>query len=205
MAYVTTGEAANMLGVGLNTIKRWIASGDLRGIRTPGGHWRIPELELQNFMQTHGMLTPGRDKKDPARVLIVDDAPSVCSLLTAVLEQAEFSSEVKCAHDGYTGLIQIGSWRPDVLVLDIFMPGINGLDVLHRLRDDRELLGDMAIVVITSAFDQPDVMQAVRKAEPQAILPKPVDAQQFLISISACLAPPATVPPNTYESRRILP
>jgi excisionase family DNA binding protein len=205
MAYVTTGEAANRLGVGLNTIKRWIAGGNLHGIRTPGGHWRIPDDELLRFMQTHGMLKPDRDKKDPARVLIVDDAPSVCSLLSAVLEQAEFSSEVKCAHDGYTGLIQIGSWQPDVLVLDIFMPGINGLDVLHRLRDDRELLGDMAIVVITSAFDQPDVMQAVRKAEPRAILPKPVDAQQFLTTVSACLAPPATVPPNAHESRRAFP
>jgi excisionase family DNA binding protein len=205
MAYITTGEAADKLGVGLNTIKRWIASGNLHGIRTPGGHWRIPDQELLGFMQSHGMLASARDEKDAARVLIVDDDPSVCSLLAAVLEQAEFSSETKCAHDGCSGLIQIGAWRPDVLVLDIFMPGINGLDVLHRLRNDRELLGNMAIVVITSAFDQPDVIRAVRKAEPQAVLPKPIDAQQFLTTVSACLAASAVTPRNARESGHAFP
>lgn len=205
MHYVTTGEAANMLGVGLNTIKRWIASGDLQGIRTLGGHWRIPDLELQDFMQAHGMLTLARDKKAPTRVLIVDDTPSVCSLLSAVLEQANFPSDVKCAHDGCTGLIQIGSWQPDVLVLDILMPGINGLDVLRRLRNDSELLGNMAIVVITSAFDQPEIMRAVRRAKPDAVLPKPVDAQQFLATISACLVQAASIPRDTHESGQALP
>jgi excisionase family DNA binding protein len=202
MAYITTGEAADKLGVGLNTIKRWIASGNLHGIRTPGGHWRIPDQELLGFMQSHGMLASARDEKDAARVLIVDDDPSVCSLLAAVLEQAEFSSETKCAHDGCTGLIQIGSWRPDVLVLDIFMPGINGLDVLHRLHNDRELLGNMAIVVITSAFDQSNLMRTVREAGPVAVLPKPIDAQQFLATINTCLTAPATVPPNAHKSRK---
>jgi excisionase family DNA binding protein len=204
MTYVTTGKAADMLGVGLNTIKRWIASGDLRGIRTPGGHWRIPDLELQSFMHAHGMSPPARDKQEPARVLIVDDAPSVCSLLTAVLEEAEFASEVKCAHDGCTGLIQIGSWQPDVLVLDILMPGINGLDVLDRLRKDRELAGNMAIVVITSAFDQPDVVQAVRQAKPHAIVPKPIDAQEFLSAVRACLTPLAADPANAHASTGVL-
>jgi CheY-like chemotaxis protein len=143
------------------------------------------------------MLTPARDGKDPARILIVDDDPFVCSLLTALLEQAGFFSEVKCAHDGGTGLIQIGSWQPDVLVLDIFMPGINKL--LHYLENNRKLLGDMTIVVITSAFDQPNVIRTVRKAKPDAVLPKPIDAQQFLTTVSAYLIPPATVPPTAHE------
>ena len=190
MAYVTTGEAAKLLGVGLNTVKRWIASGDLRGIRTPGGHWRIPEAALRSFMQARGMRIPMREDKAALRVLIVDDDQAACTMLAAILEQLDPAPEVKCVHDGYTGLIQIGSWRPDVLVLDILMPGINGLDVLHRLRSDRELLGDMAMVVVTSAFDQADLMRRVRQAAPDAILPKPVNAQRFLGVIEACLSRP---------------
>jgi len=191
MTYVTTGEAARVFGVGLNTIKRWIASGDLQGIRTPGGHWRIPEAALLGFMQAHGMPQP-RDEAAPARLLIVDDDPSVCALLSAVLEQAEFCCQVKSVHDGYMGLIQIGSWRPDVLVLDILMPGIDGVEVLHRLRGDRELLGGMAIVVITGVFDQPEFMRAVREAGPDVVLPKPVDVRQFLTAVGAYLSPPPT-------------
>jgi len=201
MTYVTTGEAAHMLGVGLNTIKRWIASGDLRGIQTPGGHWRIPDEALHGFMRKHGFSTTTRPPGTPPRVLIVDDDPSVCALLEAMLEQAGFSSEVKCIRDGYAGLVQIGAWRPDVLVLDIIMPGMNGLDVLRRLRDDHELLGNMAIVVVTSAFDQPDIIRAVRKAGPDAVLPKPVDARQFLAAIGACLVQPATDQQGTHEPK----
>jgi excisionase family DNA binding protein len=187
MVYMTTGEAARMLGVGLNTIKRWISSGDLRGVRMPGGHWRIPQDDLHSFMLEHDMQIPASDESTPARVLIVDDDPSECALLKALLEQADFLSEVQCAHDGYTGLVRIGAWRPDVLVLDILMPGINGLEVLRRLRAGPDL-GDMAIVVITAIFDQPDVIQAVRAAGVAAMLPKPVEARQFLAAVGACLA-----------------
>jgi len=205
MTYVTTGEAAQELGVGLNTIKRWIANGDLRGIQTPGGHWRIPETALHSFMREHGFSAVPHASNTPPRVLIVDDDPSVCALLESILEQADFPCEVKCARDGYTGLVQIGAWQPDVLVLDILMPVFNGLDVLHSLRNNRELPGGMAIVVITSAFDRPDIMRAVRKAGPDAMLPKPVDARQFLAAMSACLTPPVAVPRTVRESRRVLP
>ena len=187
MTYVTTGEAARTLGVGLNTIKRWIASGDLRGIRMPGGHWRIPESELHSFMLQRGMPIPAGDKVAPARVLIVDDDPVACTLLEVMLEQADFPAEVQCVHDGYTGLVRIGAWRPDVLVLDILMPGINGLEVLRRLRAGPDV-GDMAIVVITATFDQPEVMQAARAAGVVAMLPKPVESCQFLAAVGKSVA-----------------
>jgi len=203
MVYVTTGEAAQELGVGLNTIKRWIANGDLQGIQTPGGHWRIPEEALHGFMREHGFSAAPHTPNATPRVLVVDDDPSVCALLEAILEQADFPCEVKSARDGYAGLVQIGSWRPDVLVLDILMPVFNGLDVLHSLKYNRELPGGMAIVVITSAFDRPDIMRTVRKAGPDAVLPKPVDARQFLAAIGACLASPATIPQGAGVSRAV--
>lgn len=188
MSYKTTGEAARTLGVGLNTIKRWIKNGDLRGVCTPGGHWRIPKEELQRFMSQHGMPMLVKDEVPPVRVLIVDDDPSACALFAGMLEQADFSSEIKCVHDGYSGLVQVGAWKPNVLVLDILMPGINGLEVLRRLRAGPEL-EDMAILVITATFDQLDVMQSVKAAGVSAILHKPVDRSQFLAAIAACLAP----------------
>ncbi|WP_434782217.1 response regulator [Ferrovum myxofaciens] len=190
---MTTGEAARMLGVGLNTVKRWINRGDLRGVCTPGGHWRISKEDLYAFMRGKGLPIPGRDKTTPVRMLIVDDDPFVCTLLRAVLEQADFPSETQCVHDGYTGLMRIGAWRPDVLVLDILMPGINGLEVLNRIRADPDL-DDMAIVVITAIFDRSDVVQAARSAGVAAILPKPVEARRLLDIIGACMALPVPFP-----------
>lgn len=189
MVYKTTGETAKMLGVGLNTVKRWINNGDLRAVQTPGGHWRVPEENLQQFMQARGIPTAkrGRAHQGAARILIVDDDQSVCTLLEAVLEQADFSYEAQSVIDGYTGLMRIGSWRPDVLVLDILMPDMNGLEVLNRIRADADL-DDMAIILITAAFDQPGVKQAARSARVAALLPKPLEVQRFLDTIKASLA-----------------
>ena len=187
MAYVTTGDAARMLGVGLNTVKRWIGSGALQGVCTPGGHWRISREDLYAFMKSNGMPIPERKKACPFRVLIIDDDPVVCALHQALLEHAGFPSEIQCVHDGYTGLMRIGSWRPDVLVLDVLMPGIDGLEVLHRIRADHDL-DEMAIILVTAIFDQHEVVQAARSAGVAAILPKPVESRRLLDIVGACLA-----------------
>ena len=197
---MTTGEAARMLGVGLNTVKRWINSGDLRGGRTPGGHWRISKDDLNAFMRTKGLPIPGRRKTAPARVLVVDDDPAECTLLKAVLEQADFPLNIQCVHDGYTGLMRIGAWRPDMLVLDILMPGIDGLEVLNRIRADPHL-DDMAIVVVTALFDRSDVVQAARSAGAAALLPKPLEARRLLDIVGACLAAPVVCPDGAQEDR----
>lgn len=187
MAYITTGEAARILGIGLNTVKRWISSGALRGVCTPGGHWRISEEDLHQFMQENGMPIPGKGRETLARILVVDDDASVCALHKAILEHADFHADIQCIHDGYTGLMKIGSWRPDVLVLDILMPGMDGLEVLRRIRADHNLCG-MAIIVVTGTYDRPDIAQAARNAGVAAVLPKPVEARRLLDVVGACLA-----------------
>ena len=185
MAYISTGEAARMLGVGLNTVKRWISNGALRGVCTPGGHWRIAKEDLREFMRSSGMHPKAR--KMPGRVLVIDDEPSVCALHKAILEHADFPTEVQCVDDGYTGLIRIGTWRPDVLILDIIMPGINGLEVLRRIRADRDL-DDMAIIVVTATFDQAEVAKTLQASGVVAILPKPLEPQRLLDIVGTWLA-----------------
>jgi len=202
MVYVTTGGAARMLGVGVNTVKRWIGSGDLTGIQTPGGHWRLPEPSLLSFMRKRGMSIPTSGGSGPAKVLVIDDDPATWTLIEGILEQAEFSSQVKCVGDGYTGLVEIGSWQPDVLVLDILMPGINGLEVLDRLRSNQQLAGNMAIIVVTAAFDEPDISRQVWEATPNALLPKPVEAEQFLTTVRDALLSMGILAHGEYELSR---
>lgn len=191
MSYLTTGEAARMCGVAVNSIKRWIRQGRIPHIQTPGGHWRIPRREFLRFMDT---LQPQAGPEPLPRILIIDDDPQVCDILSSALASgASFPHETSCAHDGYTGLIQIGRWRPSLLVLDIVMPGINGLELLHRLHAVPELRGDMRIIVSTAADDRPLVMRKIEEAKPDAILLKPVGVETFLHTVSSLLWPTPAV------------
>lgn len=68
----------------------------------------------------------------PFKILVIDDDPGVCRLIQDVLEVEGF--EVSVAHDGYAGLRQIDADRPDCVILDVMMPGLDGHRVLTRIR-----------------------------------------------------------------------
>ena len=87
------------------------------------------------------------------RVLVVDDEPDVLLLCRLNLEQQGF--EVLAASDGRTALELLGEERPDVVVLDLMMPGLSGYDVLEAIRGEEEL-GETPILVLTARSLQAD-------------------------------------------------
>jgi len=100
------------------------------------------------------------------------------------MKMASFPNEVSCAYDGYTGLIRIGEMRPNLLVLDIMMPEINGLELLHRLRSSQEAGADMRILVLTGAKDRDLVVRNIQDAAPDALLFKPVGVNELLETVN---------------------
>jgi len=181
MKYITTGEAARSCGVGINTVKRWIQKGELQCVVTPGGHWRIAEQEFQHFLKTHKMDQPAAAKR-PYKVLLIDDDQPICSLIEDSLELSSLDIEFSCAHDGYTGLMKVGSIQPDLLILDIMLPEINGLELLSRIRKT-DLCHQLRVVVITGAGDLRVVKRALEKAAPDGIFYKPF----AIAELTACI------------------
>jgi two-component system, OmpR family, alkaline phosphatase synthesis response regulator PhoP len=84
------------------------------------------------------------------KVLIVDDDTSIVDLLTSYLRREGFN--VEAARDGQAGLTQARRWRPDVVVLDIMLPGLDGLEVLRRLRAESSAY----VVMLTAKADETD-------------------------------------------------
>ena len=89
-----------------------------------------------------------------ASVLVVDDDDDICDLLSFRLEQAGF--DVQVTGDGVAALAAIGQHRPDVVILDISLPGMSGLDVCRLLRAD-PATADIAIIVLTGRAHESDV------------------------------------------------
>ena len=175
--YITTGKASRMCGVGINTMKRWIQKGELKCVITPGGHWRIAEDEFQRFLDK--LQTDSSKPAVIGKVLLIEDDPAMRSLIEGAFELAGYETDFDCAHDGYSGLMKIGAMRPDLVVLDIMLPEINGLELMQRIRTS-EISRGARILVITGAGDRRLVKRALDKARPDAIFLKPFDIDQLI-------------------------
>lgn len=184
MGFITTGKAAEICGVGVNTIKNWIKNGHLQAIQLPGGHWRIPRGEFERFLE--GMGLPGSNGCAGApRVLVIDDDTHVHEFVREACELCcDAEVELAFAEDGLAGLIEIGRFRPQLLVLDIMMPGINGLELIQRIKADVARYGDIKILAMTGAQEKRLVMHRLRQAAPDAVLLKPVSVADFSATLS---------------------
>ncbi len=193
--YLTTGEAAKKCGVKLNTIKNWIRNGEITAIQTPGGHWRIPRDTFLIFMEKfNAPATPTDTNASEHRILVIDDEESAHELVVGALNVHYPDCEVHSAHDGYSGLIDIGRLQPNLVILDIMMPDINGLEIIRRLKAVDSPLPNAKIIAITAASDRPLVIRRIHQSGIEALLFKPLDINALIDAVRNSLAIPVCNP-----------
>lgn len=110
------------------------------------------------------------------RVLVVDDDPSVRRLLSVQLGLA--GHEVHVADDGAAALVALGQQKPDVMVLDVMMPLIDGWGVLEAIRAKPQFV-DLPVILLT-AKSQPSDVEHSYDVGASVVLSKPYDAEQLL-------------------------
>ena len=122
------------------------------------------------------------------RVLIVDDNAVQLSALSRSLKRHADRLEVVNATNGIDALVMVGSFHPHFIVLDIFMPEIDGLEVCRRLKKRHETK-DVQVVIVSGGLT-PALEKKALEAGAVRCLPKPIDVQALLGCI---LAPSADV------------
>ncbi len=168
--FVTTGQAARHCQVSVPALRRWIQHGQLKAFKTPGGHLRIVGEEFQRFLREHGMPAYPTLPSE-ARILVVDDEPDVVGLFMEFLAGDPRGFKLETATDGYEALIKVGAFRPSLLLLDILMPRVDGVEVCRRLKADPETRA----IKILGITGHPDSIPALLEAGADACLTKPVD------------------------------
>ena len=165
---LTTGQIAKLSHVHINVVKKWISEGLLTAYRLPAGHFRIEKSHYLQFLKTTGMPLPEelRDITTPA-ILAIDDDVAQLELLTDYLSSIGFL--VETATDGHLGLIQVGALQPDLILLDINMPKVNGFDVLNALHKQLER---PEIIIMTGEYDA-DLLERLKSYDIRHILHKP--------------------------------
>ena len=173
----TTGEAAKVCKVSQQTIIRCFDNGQLKGFRVPGSKFRrIPREALYRFMRDNGIPTDALES-GKRKVLLVDDDVEIVDLLErALIDDGRF--EVRVASNGFDAGMMVKEYRPDLIVLDVMLPDINGKEVCHRVRADPNL--EEVRIICISGMVEDDKIAELKLAGADDFVHKPFDVDMLI-------------------------
>ena len=173
----TTGEAAKICKVSQQTIIRCFDSGQLKGFRVPGSRFRrIPREQLYAFMRDNGIPTDALDS-GKRKVLIVDDDQELVELIVDVLDK-DGRFEVRTVNNGFDAGMMVKEYHPDLIVLDVMLPDINGKEVCQRVRSDKSM-DDVRIICISGMVEE-DKIEDLKASGANDFVHKPFEVETLI-------------------------
>jgi excisionase family DNA binding protein len=171
---LTSHQVGELLQVNPSSINKWVNDGRIQAFRTPGGHRRIRVADLVAFLEKHKMPVPRTlSSISRRRLLVVDDNQKHLEALKRRLKTHADRVDFATASNGIDALVQVGAFKPHLIVLDVFMGELDGLEVCRRLKANPDTRG--IDVIMTSGQLTPTVEEDAARAGAMRCLPKPLD------------------------------
>jgi excisionase family DNA binding protein len=168
--WLTLGQAAKFLGVAQSTIRKWSDQGRVPAFYTPGGHRRYRRRDLEAFLDRSG---PGGKSGGPL-VLVVDDDARLREFMRVNLEMEGYS--VREASSAEEALGSIEDQAPELVLLDVVMPGVDGWEMLQRMQ---ERYGSIPVIMFSGQVDANSAADAEQRGA-RGFVGKPFDPQQLI-------------------------
>src|SRR5438067_6069896 len=183
--WLTLGQAAKYLGVAQSTIRKWSDVGRVPAFYTPGGHRRYRRSDLDTFLERSG---PGGKGREGPVVLVVDDDPAVREVVRANLELEGYT--VHEAGSAEEGMRLLDAEPPDLILLDVMMPQVDGWEMLRRVQEQH---GTGSIPVIMFSGQLESGVADAKERGAQAFVGKPFDLRSIVEQtkqiVPTCSAP----------------
>jgi excisionase family DNA binding protein len=174
--WLTLGQAARYLGVAQSTIRKWSDQGRLSAFYTPGGHRRYRLRDLEAFVAGSAGSAPASRSRPAPLVLIVDDDPRIREFVRVNLEMDGFA--VREAGSADEGLAALEDEPPDLILLDVMMPKVDGWEMLQRVRERHGV--DSIQVIMFSGQLEHDGSDQAEAGGAQAFVGKPFNPQDLV-------------------------
>jgi CheY-like chemotaxis protein len=138
---------------------------------------RVYALQKQGYTiaMIKDILKKELEEKTVKKILVVDDEKKFAALLKKFFQKQDYAAEV--AHDGLEAGLKAAQFAPSIIILDITMPGLNGLDVCKNLKANPQTK-NMKVIIITAHLNYSE--KAVLAAGADSFLRKPVDLNELL-------------------------
>jgi excisionase family DNA binding protein len=175
--WLTLGQAAKYLGVAQSTMRKWSDLGRVSAFYTPGGHRRYRRSDLDRFLDRSGPASVSPPAEGPL-VLIVDDDERLREYVRINLEAEGY--EVREAGSAEEGLSALGERSPDLILLDVMMPQVDGWETLRRIQEHTGV-GAIPVIMFSGQVDEQSASEAQSRGA-QGFIGKPFDPRSLIES-----------------------
>lgn len=214
--HYTTIEVAKILGMAVRSVQLMVDRNELEAWKTPGGHRRISRTSVEHWASAHGLTSAGSATLSPAtptapstrsvappaqpatpasvhtpQILLIEDSVHFQNLVGLIVKQHFPEAALQVANDGITGLALYGQIQPEVLIVDILLPGIDGATLITTLRSHPQFARSYLIVV--TSLDEAQREPYAFALQGVKVIHKPRLVAELPAALAACL-PPGQVP-----------
>ena len=179
---LTSYQVGSLLQVNPSSVNKWIKDGRIPAFRTPGGHRRIRASDLVSFLNKHSMPIPQKlIEAGKRRLLVVDDDSKQLSALQRLLKPYDSRLSLCLVNNGIDALVQVGSFKPHLILLDVYMDEIDGIEVCRRLKENPDT-SHIKVVIATGQMSD-EIKSQAQEVGAALSLSKPVDINHILAEL----------------------
>lgn len=175
--YLTPGQVAKILMVSPAAVRLWAEKGEIKALTTPGGHRRFMASEVERFSVERGLIR-SKSKNMRFSVLIVDDDIQFTNYLKKLLTKYKDHIDVDVANDGFSAGLKVQEHEPDIVLLDLMMPGLDGFTVCQRIKANSTTMETRVIAM--TGYPSVENVEKILAAGAEVCLEKPVDKEELL-------------------------
>jgi excisionase family DNA binding protein len=183
--YISVKEIAEYLEVSKQTVNKWIKENKIKSYHLPSGRKKVLRDDFITYLEKNKLpvdpdIFPTKKKK----LIVIDDDDKIINLFQRYFQKVATGWHIEYALDGMTGLLKIGIYRPDVVILDIEMPGMDGIEVCKKMQQDERLAHIKVIIIsgFTTIYEED-----LQKLGVATILEKPFTFSELNEKLSAFL------------------
>jgi excisionase family DNA binding protein len=184
--FMTVAQAARICNVTRVTMWRWVKAGGIRSSATAGGHYRISKADLSQFIKSHKMGARLQNASDKFRILIVDDDLPIQKYLSRILTHHGYETQV-CA-DGFEAGVCVMKFRPHLILLDLYMPRVDGFQTCRLIKNERDT-AHIKIIAFSGNLTAASI-ERILECGADGILKKPLDKRALIQEVTSLLEGP---------------
>ncbi|MCL4539797.1 MAG: response regulator [Bacteroidetes bacterium] len=178
MKTLTLYQASKYCGVSPHAVSDWIDAGELNALRIGGVHRRVRREDLEEFLKRRGMpIASDVVEGVPKRILVVEDDALIIETIVRSLEEEPYDYEIVSAADGVEAGSEVNRFSPDLLILDIMMPNIDGHEVCRKVKQD-PATSHMKVMVL-SAYMNEENYERMKEAGADVCFSKPLPLEML--------------------------